>query len=149
MKVIKCHSNYSPRSFNGFEGFFDDFLTRDWGIKYEQTYSPAVNVLENEQSFEIHVAASGFRKEEFSLNIENRKLHIIAERKAETKDEAKENQPKFIRREFGATRFERLFALPKNVDVENISANYEEGVLKISIPKLKEEVAPKRNIEVL
>ncbi len=150
MKVIKCHSNYSPRSFNGFEGFFDDFLTRDWGIKYAQTHTPAVNVLENEEAFEIQIAALGFRKEDFSLNVENRKLHIIAEQKIEeSRNEEKENQPRFIRREFGTTRLERLFALPKNVDVENISASYKEGVLEISIPKLKEEVTQKRNIEII
>ena len=94
----------------------------------------------------IHLAAPGLKKDDFKLVIENRTLWISAELEVETTKEL----PDFTRREFNYSAFKRSFALPENVNIEKIKAKYEDGLMKIMIPKL--EVAkklPRKEIKVL
>ena len=130
-----------------FSGFFDDdrFLNMDvrknWAAKV-----PAANVFEHDDDFVIDLAAPGMKKDDFKLIIENRTLWISAEVEAEKQEE----MPDYTRREFNYSAFKRSFALPENVNVEKIKAKYENGLMKIIIPKL--EVAkklPRKEIKVL
>lgn len=98
--------------------------------------TPAVNVLEEEDRFELHVAAPGLKKNDFDVQVENGVLSVSAEREEEEKKE----EDNFTRREFSYTSFHRQFTLPENVEDEDIKAEYEDGVLKIRIPKKEMEV---------
>lgn len=92
---------------------------------------PAVNVKETEHGFEVEVAAPGFNKKDFSISVDNGLLTVSAERR----EEKEKNEDNYTRREFGHESFSRAFDLPANTNEEDISAKYEEGILKLSIAK--------------
>ncbi|MDO1451042.1 Hsp20/alpha crystallin family protein [Rhodocytophaga aerolata] len=126
-----------PSFSNLLDEFMGDALPRTSGLAKNV---PAVNILETDNEYMLQVAAPGLRKEDFELHVEQKRLSISAH--------ANEPQPegKYARREFGYHSFKRVFALPDFVNLDNIQASYEEGILKISIPK-REEVKP-RTIQI-
>jgi HSP20 family protein len=122
--------------------FFDEFFNRNVGelVGNENwTSQPAVNVSENNESLNIEVAAPGFNKPDFSLNVENGQLVISA--KHEEKAEENNEKNRFLRREFRFESFKRSFKLPNSVNQDGISAVYENGLLLVTLPK-KEEAKP-------
>ncbi|HXA01882.1 MAG TPA: Hsp20/alpha crystallin family protein [Cytophagaceae bacterium] len=93
---------------------------------------PAINIVEDEKEFKVEMAAPGFSKKDFKVKIENDTLIISAEKKEEQKEENKE----FKRREFNYSSFERAFALPESINEDNINAQYNDGILKLTLPKV-------------
>lgn len=130
-----------------FSAFLEDFFD-DRGMIPGTTTSmsmPAINVWENAENFRIDVAAPGFNKEDFNINVENDVLTISSEKQIE---EPRDGET-VSRREYSYGAFQRSFTLPKTVDSDKINANYENGVLKISIPKREEAKAkPPRRIDI-
>ncbi len=106
---------------------------------------PPVNIRENENGFTVELMAAGLKKEDFNIEVDNDLLTISAEIKAEAKEEG----GKFTKREFGLASFKRSFHLPETVNEESINAVYQDGILKLALPK-KEEALPKakRLIEI-
>ena len=132
--------------FNSVPTMFDDFFTKDlfdWGLSNNSntgTTIPAVNVKETADSFEVEVAAPGMKKEDFKIELDNNMLSISSERRSE--NEVNEGE-KYNRKEFSYQSFQRSFQLSKEaVDADNIQAKYENGVLRLLIPK-REEVKQK------
>ncbi len=124
-------------------GFFDEFLNRGLGefVGNDTQHSqPAVNVTETDQYFKLEVAAPGFSKQQFALNVENGHLVVTGQREEKT-EEAPSEKSRFLRREFRYESFKRSFKLPNSVNQDSISAVYENGVLNIELPK-KEEAKP-------
>jgi len=135
MKLVKWNNEPAfPVFFNRFfnDDFDSYFTSRDCGCL------PATNVVENDKSFEIEFAIPGMSKEDIKINVENNVLTVSSEK--ETEKEEKEKN--FTRKEFAYGSFSRSFTLPKTVDVEQINANYDNGILKIGLPK-KEEAKTK------
>lgn len=116
-----------------FGTFADNDLSKFFGTDVFAS-APAVNISEGDKGFKIEVAAPGFDKENFSLNLEKRTLTIKGEHKAESE----ETNEKYTRREFQFGSFERKFTLPENVNQDSIEAKYENGVLTINIAKMEE-----------
>jgi len=83
----------------------------------------------------LEVAVPGFSKDDFSIDVDHHTLTITGEKKEETKEE-KEN---YTRKEFSYASFKRVFTLPETVNGENISAAYENGILRVQLPKKTEE----------
>jgi HSP20 family protein len=98
--------------------------------------SPSVNVMEHDTHYELDLAAPGLSKEDFNINIEQDHLVISAEK--QTENEEKNNR--FTRREFSYGSFKRSFHLDDLINREKITATYQDGVLKVTLPK-KEEAA--------
>lgn len=96
---------------------------------------PPANVKEDDKSFSLAIAAPGFKKEEFKINLHESKLTISVEKSEESEDN-------FHRKEFSFGAFSRSFRLPNSVEVKKIEATYEDGILHIALPK-KEEAEPK------
>lgn len=123
---------------------FDDFFNRElfnWGnnnFSASRTTLPSVNIKELEKAFEVEVAAPGMKKEDFSITLDGNMLTI-----ASSKDEQQEEKDgKYTRREFSYQSFQRSFELSKDVvDDENIEARYENGVLRLTIPKKESALA--------
>lgn len=138
---------------NNMTNLFDDFFTRDllnWGLVNNSTTNttiPAVNIKETGEAFEVEMAAPGMRKEDFKVELDGNQLTIGSE--FESQNEMKEGE-RFTRREFSYQSFQRSFTLPKNVvDIEQIEARYENGVLRLLIPKREEaRQKPPRMIEI-
>ena len=135
-----------------FPALFDDAFSRElfnWGnnnYSSTRTTVPSVNIRETAENFEVEVAAPGMEKTDFNIRLDNNILTISSakERQEETKED------NYTRREFSYQSFQRSFELPKNVvDDEGINARYENGLLRLTIPK-KEEAKQKapRIIEI-
>ena len=92
---------------------------------------PEVNIKETEGGFELEVAAPGLNKEDFKLEVEGQILSISANKQLAQEEE----QGVYKRREFSYASFRRSFELPKNIDADGISAAYEQGILKVQLPK--------------
>jgi HSP20 family protein len=148
MSIIKRNSNgfFMPE-------LFDDFMSRnlfDWGTTNFSTTGttlPAVNIRESNENFEVEMAAPGMTKNDFNILLEDNTLTITSEKSDEQEEKDGE---KFSRREFRYQSFQRRFTLPKEVvDVDQINAKYENGILKLSIPKKEEaKQKPPRTINI-
>jgi HSP20 family protein len=146
MTIVKRNNNFYPT----FPTFFDNFLNRglmDWeNLNFSDTNTtiPAVNVKEDQDKFEIEVAAPGMKKDDFRLKLENNVLTISSERKEE-REEKKEN---YSRKEFSYQSFQRSFNLPEgHIKSDKIAARYTDGILTIELPK-REEVKPQPPKEI-
>ena len=106
---------------------------------------PTANVTETAKEFRIELAAPGLERKDFNVEVDNHMLKISAEKE----EEKKEKDGEYSRREYSFNSFSRSFALPENVKEGNIDAKYENGVLKVSIPKAKETpVTPSHKVSV-
>jgi len=102
-------------------------------------FIPPVDVMENDNNIMVQVELPGVREEDVEVRIENNMLTISGERRLENE----EQRDNFLRVERAYGRFYRSFTLPSNIDPENVSATFDNGILKITIPK-REESKPKQ-----
>ncbi len=144
MTLIKRNGNIIP----SVPTFFDDFLNRDIAEWNRFNFSgsgatlPAVNIKETKDAFEVEMAAPGMTKKDFTVELEGNQLTIAAERNNQSEEK---DGDRFTRREFSYQSFERSLSLSKEVvDGEHIKARYEDGILKLHIPK-KEEAKQKQH----
>lgn len=120
-----------------FPSLFSDFFGDNWLMPKFHATTPAINVSETDKSYNVEVAAPGMNKEDFSISLANDgDLVISMEKKTDSKEENKDR--KYLRREFGYSKFEQRLTLPDNVEKQNISAQMTDGVLTITIPKMTE-----------
>ena len=103
------------------------------------TWSPAVDIFETENEIVVKAELPGVDRKDISLNLENNVLTLKGERKFEK--ETKEENYHRIERAYGG--FSRAFSIPATVDEEKIRADYQDGILRIALPK-KEQVRPKQ-----
>jgi len=118
-----------------FDEFFNGNLLPNYIEEGAWKSTPAVNIYENNEKFEIEVAAPGLEKEDFKIDLKNDHLIVYSEKK--DKKEEKE-KGKVVRSEFRYTSFQRSFALPHEVYASAIKANHKNGVLTIELPKKTE-----------
>lgn len=139
---------FKTRSLPGlFDEFFNGNLLPNYIEEGAWKSTPAVNIYENNERFEIEIAAPGLEKEDFKIDLKNEYLLVYSEKK--DKKEEKE-KGKVVRSEFRYSSFQRSFALPKEVDIAAIKASHKNGVLTIELPKkqeFKENLS--RQIEIL
>lgn len=139
---------FKARSLPGlFDEFFNGNLLPNYIEEGAWKSTPAVNIYENNERFEIEIAAPGLEKEDFKIDLKNEYLLVYSEKK--DKKEEKE-KGKVVRSEFRYSSFQRSFALPKEVDIAAIKASHKNGVLTIELPKkqeFKENLS--RQIEIL
>lgn len=110
-------------------------LMEDWfkSAEFNRNFSmPAVNIKETDTDYQVEVAAPGLNKEDFNIEVKEGILKLSASKSSQS-EEKTEN---YARREFGFQKLERSFLLPKNsIQIDGIQANYEQGILKIKLPK--------------
>lgn len=130
---------------NEFPTLFDD-LFNDWTSGSVKNKVPAVNVQENESAFELEFAAPGFDKDQFNISLENNKLMVSTE----VKNESETKEKDYTRKEFHFQSFQRSFQLPKDqIKEDEINAKYENGILKVTLPKRMEIKAQTiKNIQI-
>lgn len=119
---------------NWLPSIFNDFFDNEWMEKSNAT-APAINVLENEKSYDLEVAAPGMTKEDFKVTLdENGDLVINMEKKQENNEDKKNGH--YLSREFSYSKYQQTMLLPDDADREKINAQVENGVLKVNIPKI-------------
>jgi HSP20 family protein len=145
MTLVKLKNNMNPANRwvnNPFDAFSENDFSR--AIRNEDfRYMPPVNVKEGKEDFQLELVAPGRNKNDFNIKIDNNQL-TISSKIEKREDEANE---KWTRKEYSYASFSRSFSLPEYVDGSNISAQYMDGVLKVSIPK-KEQAKEKPSREI-
>ena len=106
------------------------------------TVEPFVDVIDKEDKVVVAADVPGVEKEDLSVNISGDRLEISAERKKE----AEEKKEGYVRRERTYTSYYRLVPLPAEVDADKADATFENGVLEITMPKVK--AIEKKKIEI-
>jgi len=147
-EIMPSSSTGGLLSFDEFDDFFDEFLTRrwprllDWGVPgaFERGF-PKVDILDYDNKIEVHAELPGINKDDLEVSISNHLLTIRASRKEEKKEEGK-----YFRREITRGEFQRTVSLPHNVDSEQVNASFKDGILKVTIPKT--EKSKRKAIEI-
>ena len=121
----------SRRSDNSLFSLFDDFFSPLNFVSNERVFNPAIDITENEKSYEIVAEVPGMTENDITVSVDEDVMCIKGEKKFE--EEKKEQNFHRIERRYGA--FERRIRLPRGTNLEKIEADYDNGLLKISIPK--------------
>jgi HSP20 family protein len=95
---------------------------------------PSVNIVENKDNYEVSLAAPGMKKDDFKIDLDANTLTISAEKE----EKKEENAERYTRKEFNYASFSRSFSLPDWVNKDKIDASYENGLLKLVLPKTEE-----------
>ncbi|MDA9773746.1 Hsp20/alpha crystallin family protein [Saprospiraceae bacterium] len=108
--------------------------------KSEPILKPRIftNILKSEDGFVIELAAPGFQKDDFNIDVDQNKLKVSF-----SKDTANE-KVKYAKQEFVIGDFTKSFNLPNDIETEKITASYDLGVLKINLvrtPKITKKIA--------
>jgi HSP20 family protein len=136
---------YNSKPFSLLDSFFnDDFFRFDEFLpsSFSNTFTPLGDVIEHDDKFQLELMLPAFSKEDFKLEVNDGVLSIEGERKVNEDVKYKSKQSYF-------GRFKKSYTLPDNVETDNINASYENGVLKIEIPKVEVEISKPKLIEVV
>jgi HSP20 family protein len=145
-------SNALSKKIERLPSIFDDFF-RPWNDIFRSNEGwerlmtvPAVNITDSKDYYNLSLAAPGLKKNDFKIDVEGNILTISTEK--EQNKEEKTDQ--FTRREYSYSSFSRSFTLPEEVNKEKIEAAYEDGLLKVSLPKKEEarKLATSKHISV-
>ena len=136
----KRNSSLMPGFSDVFDSIFNDTFFND----RLTTRVPAANISETEDHFHVELAAPGLKKDDFKLNLERNVLNVSVEQRSEDNNV----QKNYSKREYSYSSWVRSFTLPESANIENIEAQYTDGVLKIDIAKREEAKAVRRQIEI-
>jgi HSP20 family protein len=117
------------------EDFFKPW--NDWfdgGLLGRSINIPAVNITEQKDEFMVSLAAPGLKKDDFKIDVDGNLLTISSEKE----EKKEEKEARYTRKEYNYTSFERSFTIPDEVNKEKIEARYEDGILKLALPKKEE-----------
>lgn len=141
-------------SFDEFDNLFDDFLSRRWPRMFDWNFPaglerglgmarsfPKADIVERENEIEVQAELPGVKKEDLDVSISNQIMTICACTKEE-----KTEEDKYLRREITRGEYQRTFTLPDYVDADNAKASFNDGILKITLPKT--EKSQRKSIQV-
>jgi HSP20 family protein len=116
-----------------FSNMFEPFFRRELGDWFDGAVDtvPDVNISETDGRYHLEMAAPGLKKEDFTISVDGDLITISSEKESETKKEEKD----YSRREYNYSSFSRSFSLPDLVDQDKISAQYQDGILRLDLPK--------------
>lgn len=104
---------------------------------------PSANLSETDKGYRIELAAPGLQRKDFMVEIDNHTVTVSSEKEEEKEDKGED----YTRKEYSYNSFCRSFNLPSNVQEDKLDAKYEDGILKINIPK--KEVTSKNSKKVV
>lgn len=120
---------------------FYDLMSNEMGSAQQWSFSPACDVEETDSHYLVSFDLPGVRKEDVKIELKENQLMVSGERKSDKRDNAGRH---IVERFHGS--FQRLFTLPSTVDTDKVEAGYQDGVLRIAIPKA--EAAKPRQIKI-
>jgi len=126
-----------------FPSIMDDFW-KDLPSMETASYLPSANIKEEENGYVLDLSAPGYNKADITIAVENEVLTISGNHQEQT-EEKKDN---FLTREFRTGSFKRSFNLGKLIDTEKINAKYENGILRVELPKVETSVRKTKEITV-
>ncbi len=131
------------RSFHDFNSFLDSFISKREAVNLTD-FEPSVNTREGEFAYHVELDLPGMKKEDISVDVKDNMVTISGERKVQKEIDEED----YYRIESRYGKFSRSFSLPEDVDVENIHAESQDGVLEVVIPKLEKKENKPRKIEI-
>lgn len=148
MTLVKFGQGNTNKGFKTtYSDVFESFFNNDQLLsKSAVNRIPAVNIAENENEFQIEIAAPGLNREDFKINLVNDQLSVSAGKKDENPEVT--GNKKFNRREFNYSVFTRNFTLPETADSNKIQAEYKDGILLIHIFKKEKSKNQSREITI-
>lgn len=145
MTFVKVNHPIARNMESWMNEFFQDMpnaFTKN-GVSDSLNYPP-VNTIETTNAFQLELVAPGLQKADFQLKLDGNLLTIQVEKTTNTESE----QPKYIRREFHQRSFKRSFTLTNKIDTAQIQANYQDGILRVTLPKKEEAIPSTREITI-
>jgi HSP20 family protein len=119
---------------------FNDFF-KPWNEWFDETgiwgrtmNVPAVNITEQKNEYKVELAVPGMKKDDFKIDVDGNMLTISSEKE----ESSEEKEKKFTRKEYSYSSFSRSFTLPEEINLDKIEAKYEDGVLRLSLPRKEE-----------
>lgn len=145
MTLVKVNNPIS-KSFDGlFRDFFQEFpSTLSKAVREDVFQFPPVNITEKTDRYLAELAVPGFEKSDFKINVEGNILTVSTSKK----EEKTESDDKTIRKEYSYKTFQRSFTLDEKINVDNITAAYENGILKVTLPKKEETKSSTKEISI-
>ena len=138
------------------ENLFDDFFNDPFGMMASQGESPLfgkhaknmmkTDVRETESAYELDIDLPGFKKDEVSIDLKNGCLTIQAAKGLDKSESDKKG--KYIRQERYAGACSRSFYVGEDVEPSEISGKFEDGILKLSIPKAEKKLPKSSSITI-
>ena len=131
--------NNTTRSYNPWDRFSrNDFLDFWDGDTIAETI-PSINITEEKDQYKVEMAVPGLKKEDFNIDIDGNVITISSEKESETRDgENGKERNGYSRREYNYSSFSRSFTIPDYADTDRIVAKYNDGILRLNIPKKPE-----------
>ena len=112
--------------------FFEDFINNFFGSNIYNDIPP-YNIIDTDKEFLIEFSVPGFNKKDFSVEVEENNLKV-----SKLSSEKNKLENNFFKRQFNYSQFEKNFRIPEEVNIEKINSIYDNGILKIFLPKVKE-----------
>lgn len=132
MTLVKMNNGFGKSIDGMMKDFFNEFpSTVSKTFREDLLNFPPVNIIEKSGQYLVELSVPGFDKADFAVKLDGNILTVSTEKK----EESGEQSDKMIRKEFSYKSFKRSFTLDEKIDAENISAKYENGILKLELPK--------------
>jgi len=145
MTLVKVNNGFGRNLDGMMKDFFNELpATVSKTFREDVLHFPPVNIVEKENSYGVELSVPGFEKSDFTVKLDGNILTISTEKK----EENNETTNKMIRKEFSYKAFKRSFTLDEKIDAENISAKYENGILKLELPKKENQKSPAKDINI-
>ena len=146
--LILVDSDFVSDSWNNFFKDFGQFENSVFKAAPQKTlgFQPTCDITEAKDHYMITLDVPGVSQEQLTIEVENQQLKISGEKHKEITDKNDETKHIYFERSFG--KFTRTFNLPPEIKSEDIQAHYQDGVLKVAIPKVKKEEPKKISIGV-
>lgn len=147
MTLVRVNNNGFGKTFDGMmKDFLNEFpATVSKTFREDVLHFPPVNIIEKENAYSVELSVPGFEKADFNVKLDDKVLTISTEKK----EDNNETTDKMIRKEFSYKSFKRSFTLDEKIDADNISAKYENGILKLELPKRENQKAAAKEISIL
>ncbi|HKQ18524.1 MAG TPA: Hsp20/alpha crystallin family protein [Candidatus Eisenbacteria bacterium] len=144
MALVRWNPRHRDRMHDQFDAMLQDFFSDPWSTSpaLQADWLPTTDIVETDDRFVVELDLPGMKREEIKISVQNGSLTV----KGERKQSSEQSKNKYSRYERSYGSFTRTFQLPNTIDGSRIEASYQDGVLRLVLPK--SEAARPREIEV-
>ena len=131
--LVKSNGGRIPAVFDEFLRPWNDWLENP-SLFSRELNIPGANITEHPNEYVVSLAVPGMKKSDFNIDISGNMLTISSEQE----EKIEEKEKRYTRKEYNYSSFSRSFTLPDEVNKEKIEAKYEDGILKLTLPRKEE-----------
>ena len=131
--LVKSNGGRIPAVFDEFLRPWNDWLENP-SLFSRELNIPGANITEHPNEYVVSLAVPGMKKSDFNIDISGNMLTISSEQE----EKIEEKEKRYTRKEYNYSSLSRSFTLPDEVNKEKIEAKYEDGILKLTLPRKEE-----------